>query len=126
MLKICFVKSNGDPELVFQGEVSLAQMEHAFDAVATGPDFPTGRGMLVDVTGIEDARSADEIRELATFLGGKTDSLGDHIGLVVSSSNPAQYGTARMLSAYAESEGMTVGVFTSLKKASEWLHGTRD
>lgn len=125
MLKICYVSKDGLPELIFRGEVSLAQMEHAFDSVCTAPGFPTGGGMLVDVTNVEEARSEDEIQQLATFLGGRKDLLGDHIGLVVSSSNPAHYGTARMLSAYAEPEGLTVGVFTSAEKASEWLHHTR-
>jgi len=125
VLKICYVKDDGHLELLFEGEVSLAQMEHAFEAVFTGPEFPAEGGMLVDVTRVEEVHSADEVRELATFLGSKTDHVGQHVGVVVSSSNPAQYGTARMLSAYAESEGLTIGVFTSVEKASEWLNSTR-
>jgi hypothetical protein len=122
MLRVCYLKSDGLPSLVFEGEISIEQLEYAVQVVISGPEFPAGAGMVADVTRIEGEPTADQIRELASFFGSRKEELGHRIALVVSSKKPVQYGLARMLSAYADNRGLTVGVFTDFEEACGWLN----
>lgn len=121
MLRISYTRDEGSPELAFAGEYSLEQVERAFAAVLGGSDEECGKGLIVDTTESETEFTHEELRSLANFLARRRERLGHRMALLVSSDSALHYATARVLSSYAEPEGLVMGVFTSMDEATRWI-----
>lgn len=121
MLKISYIAGCGTPQLVFEGNVSAAQVGHAFDAVVTEPEFARGLGLVVDATGLRHEYSHDEIRLLAEHVAAKREELGHRLAVVISHDRDLQYGLARMFASYAACHDLTVSIFHAPDEALNWL-----
>ena len=120
MLRICYVDGDS-PVLIFEGDVQADQVEHAFDAVVSGPTFDRSRGLVVDTTALTREYSHDEIRNLAEHLARRRDELGHRLALIVSPESKLQYGLARMFSVYASMHDLTVAIFVEESDAVRFL-----
>lgn len=86
---------------------------------AADPAFRTGMRLLIDERQCANNWSSGEIGKCVRALESLHGRVSSRIGIVVSDS--LHYGLARMLSTYAEENGMRVEVFTKLEDAQQFL-----
>lgn len=112
----------GDVDHAVGLDVLRQGLQEAADALERG-DGPA-RPVLFDIRRSAESRAADEIRAIATVLGGFRESLDGRCAVVVAT--PLYYGVSRMFSTYAEQYGIEIEIFGSPEEGTHWLLGTAD
>jgi len=88
-------------------------------AAATGRGEGRARPVLFDIRKSAESRAAEEIRAIATVLGGFRESLDGRCAVIVAT--PLYYGVSRMFSTYAEEYGIEIEIFGTLEEGTFWL-----
>jgi hypothetical protein len=77
--------------------------------------------LLIDARRSTARRSAEQFRERSAWMASlRTQGLSPRCAIVISS-EPHQYGLARMAGTYLEFQNMTLEIFTDLDEALQWL-----
>ena len=87
----------------------------------SSPEFPPNPALLLDTRGATETLTLDQLRLraiwIATLLSHRA---GSRCALVVDA-RPHDYGLARVLTVFLESEGIKTEVFTTIGEARTWL-----
>jgi hypothetical protein len=103
------------------GIFHIDEYKSELQKAAADPAFRAGMRLLIDERQCCNNRSSGEIGECVRALESLRGRVSAMIGIVVSDS--LHYGLARMLSTYADENGLRVEVFTNLEDAQQFLSG---
>ncbi|MEP6594226.1 MAG: hypothetical protein ABJC51_11065 [Acidobacteriota bacterium] len=115
------ITSSVDPRMLVlraHGTGTSAEGHRAFLAVQRHPDFRQGMPLLVDVTALDYAPSADEARLFAGLF-----ATAFPCSLLALLCNAASHTAAREISILAAGRGASVAAFTRLDDARAWMTG---
>ena len=105
--------------LRYDGSVDFEEWTNQMHALLADPKYQTGSGLLVDRR-LAGAPSAAFVRRLVGFLRDHSEELsGARVAMLVA--EPASYGMARMLQAFAAELPMQIEVFREMDEAEKWL-----
>ena len=108
--------------IVAEGKYSLAEVQTAISAALKESKGIRDCCLHMDIRRSEAAFSADELRSFAKFLALLPIPIAKRAAWVVSAD--LRFGLARMLSVFAENEGLELRVFRDTVMAREWLEAT--
>lgn len=111
--RVLIIRQNDEKDL----EAYLAVMAEANADERLQP----GTALLWDGRRSRADASADTLKLLIHRIATSSDKLSLRCAMLVSSD--LQYGVSRMLSVYAEDEGMDVAIFRSEEQAMAWCQG---
>lgn len=113
----------GFVRLTARGRVGLGEVAEALGRMRSTPGFESGLLLLADLRGMAYAPSPEDLRRLKE-LKGEIAKRARRVALVATGA--ANLGLARLVSAYARSEGMEVEAFMDAAHALAWLGGDPD
>jgi len=107
--------------LTFVGDTEMDEVEAVVDAALADPTLPPMPYVLTDMRGSTSVtkRTQDEMRRGADIFASRGERLENKHAVLAT--DPTRYGMMRMASAFAESAGLEVRVFTEEADALEWL-----
>jgi hypothetical protein len=103
--------------------VTLQHCIHSVDGFLAGGRLRPGMQLLIDATNLTPAFSFADLRDLAWHGKRLVQSGLDSIAIIATSD--LVFGLARVVSAYADSQGFRVFAFRTQEKASKWLESSR-
>lgn len=106
-------------EIAFSGRHSVEEDLATLSEAARSPDCKDGTNLLLDLGSSREDRAREEIIRTATAL--RELFGGSRRQCALLASDHLQYGLARMLSAYAGSDGLEIRVFRQQAHARAWL-----
>ena len=105
--------------LVSTGSYTWSDVESATRKAMKQNGFVAGRTVLLfDSRGSEEARTADELRDIASDL---SELARPFAATLIVTADDLRFGLARMLAAYAEHLGTELLVFRSMDAAERWV-----
>ncbi len=108
--------------IVAEGKYSLAEVQAAISAGLKESTSIRDCCLHMDIRRSEAVFSSDELRSFAKFLASLPIPIAKRAAWVVSAD--LRFGLARMLSAFAEKEGLELRVFRDTVEARKWLGST--
>ena len=108
--------------IVAEGKYSLAEVQTAISAALQESKGIRDCCLHMDIRRSEAVFSSDELRSFAKFLASLPIPIAKRAAWVVSAD--LRFGLARMLSAFAENEGLELRVFRDTVAARKWLETT--
>ena len=108
--------------IVAEGKYSLAEVQTAISAALQESKGIRDCCLHMDIRRSEAVFSSDELRSFAKFLASLPIPIAKRAAWVVSAD--LRFGLARMLSVFAESEGLELRVFRDTVAARSWLEAT--
>ena len=109
--------------IVAEGKYSIAEVQTAISAALKESKDIRGCCLHMDIRRSEAVFSSDELRSFAKFLASLPIPIAKRAAWVVSAD--LRFGLARMLSVFAENEGLELRVFRDTVAAREWLGATK-
>jgi hypothetical protein len=107
--------------LTLAGDYSFGEPERAVSAAIANPQFHPGMALLIDARLSRMRRSSEEFRERAAWMASlRRQGISSRCAIVISS-QPHQYGLARMAGTYLDFHGMALEIFMDLEEALRWL-----
>jgi hypothetical protein len=107
--------------LTLEGEYSFDEPVRAVSAAMANPLFRPGMSLLIDARWSMARRSSEQFRERSAWMASlRPRGISSRCAIIVSS-QPHQYGLARMAEAYLDLHEMALGIFTDPDKALQWL-----
>ena len=111
-----FLRYTAHGDVDFEEGVAVLRAGLAEASAATdGAPWP----VLFDIRASTEKRRGDELRGIASILGGHLGVVADHCAVVVSS--PLYYGVGRMFGHFTETYGVTMEIFDTIEDAEAWL-----
>jgi hypothetical protein len=101
------------------GQYSFAEIEQAAARILNDPAFTDDMNLLLDARLVTVNPTLAEVRARAMFLNSVARNRPGKIVLVVA--DTLRYGLGRMLSIYAQMEGVKVEVFMDIEQARQRL-----
>ena len=108
--------------IVAEGKYSLAEVQTAITSALRESKSTRDCCLLMDIRRSEAVFSSDELRSFAKFLASLPIPIAKRAAWVVSAD--LRFGLARMLSVFAENEGLELRVFRDTVAARKWLGAT--
>ena len=107
--------------MIFVGSYTTQELRNAFETALKDPAFPEDARFLMDVTQSDSlaSRPAEEIQDVADFLGPRASRVGNRCAIYAP--RPVQYGMMRMAQVFGETHGVETVVFSDQEEALEWL-----
>ena len=102
------------------GHYTFAEVVDALHEALSEASRVGSQNLLLDISGSNETRSPDELRNLAELFA-KTPGLAGTCAVLVQTGSDLHYGLARMLGAFAEPLGLSVGIFESEAEAREFV-----
>ena len=101
------------------GQYSLDEMRQVAAKILHDPAFTDDVNLLLDARQSTVNPPLAEIKDRVTFLKSVVQHRPGRIAIVVS--DTLRYGLTRMLTIYAQMEGLKITAFMNLEQAREWL-----
>ena len=105
---------------VFEGHYTLEETLANFQAGLDDPQAAGGTPVIIDVTGSETVKSADDFRRVVQELR-RHPNFGGHIAVVASQDDPIRYGVSRQFASLTSLDGIPMEVKDSVSDALGWL-----
>jgi hypothetical protein len=105
--------------ITFTGTSGFDDVQGLASLAASDPRLVPGARVLVDARNCRDDVPQAVLQDHARFLASLRGRLGPSYAIVTS--DTLRFGLARMFEAFADLEGLDVGVFKQLEHAREWL-----
>ena len=105
---------------VFAGHYTLEETLANFKAGLDDPQADGGAPVIIDVTGSETVKSADDFQRVVQELR-RHPNFGGHIAVVASLDDPIRYGVSRQFASLTSLEGIPMEVCNSVSDALSWL-----
>jgi hypothetical protein len=102
------------------GNYSYEETYNNYKAALDDPLFLPGYKLLMDVFDSEEARSYEEMDQIAELLG-SCSKFGKKCALLINPDHTLRFGLGRMLSTLAESRGVDFSIFYNLNDAKKHL-----
>ena|ERR1051326_3749885 len=100
-------------------QYSLDDMKYTSSLILNDPAFTEDMNLLLDARQSTVNPTLSEIKQRAAFLRSVAHGKAGSIAIVVSDS--LRYGLTRMLSIYAQMEGLNIEAFMDIEQARRWL-----
>jgi len=105
--------------VTLSGQYSYAEIEQASAKILNDPAFTDDMNLLLDARQVTVNPTLAEVKQRAMFLKSVVQKRPGKIVLVVA--DTLRYGLGRMLSIYAQMEGVKVEVFMDIEQARQRL-----
>lgn len=107
--------------LTLTDHYSFQEPVQAVNEAMAAPRFRAGMALLIDARRSTSSRSSDEFRERAWWMASLASNGLSNRSAIVISSEPHQFGLARMAEIHLDIKGLELEIFTDLDDALHWL-----
>ncbi len=107
--------------VTLSGHYSFEEPVRAVTNAMTAPLFQAGMALLIDARRSTSSRSSEEFRERARWMASLASKGLSTRSAIVVSSQPHQFGLARMAEIHLDIKGLELEIFTDLDDALHWL-----